>query len=83
MIPGIMGVFGQVGGAESEGRASKCIFSLPKNDIGRALLATMDLFRLLAVEAAEKMNFTYPDHADKNATQWVKHSFINLFGCDI
>ena len=45
-----------------------------KYDIGRALLATMDLFRLLAVEAAEKMNYKYPYDADKNATQWVKHS---------
>jgi len=45
-----------------------------RNDIGDALLATMDLFRLLAVEAAGKMNFEYPNDADENATEWVKNS---------
>ncbi|MCL2544540.1 MAG: aminoglycoside 6-adenylyltransferase [Clostridia bacterium] len=40
-------------------------------DIGRALFATMDLFRDLARETAEKLGFCYPSQADRAATEWV------------
>lgn len=49
-----------------------------KNDIRLALLATMDLFRLLAIEVSEKMDFEYSNDADKKATDWVKKSLANL-----
>jgi aminoglycoside 6-adenylyltransferase len=43
-----------------------------EDDIWRALLATMDLFRWLAVETAERLNYDYPTHADEYATKLVK-----------
>lgn len=49
-----------------------------KDDIGQALWATMDLFRLLAVEVAEKMDFKYPEDADNATTDWVKESLDNF-----
>lgn len=49
-----------------------------KNDIAYAFLTMMDLFRLLAVEVAEKMGFEYPNDADESATDWVKKSLVSL-----
>jgi aminoglycoside 6-adenylyltransferase len=43
-----------------------------KNDIERALYATMDLFRTLAVEAADLLKYEYPHKADEKAAAWVK-----------
>jgi len=42
-----------------------------RDDIGRALLATMELFRWVAKEAAEWQAFTYPTAADEYATELV------------
>jgi len=42
-----------------------------EDDIRRALLATMDLFRWLAVETAEKLSYPYPTLADEQATELV------------
>jgi aminoglycoside 6-adenylyltransferase len=49
-----------------------------KDEIGRALLETMELFRLLAIEAAEKLGFEYPADADKHVTEWVKKALRYL-----
>lgn len=46
-----------------------------EDDIWRALLATMDLFRWLAVETAEQLNYQYPTRADEHATKLVKEFF--------
>jgi aminoglycoside 6-adenylyltransferase len=43
-----------------------------EEDVWRALIATMDLFRWLAVETAERFGYTYPTAADANVTDWVK-----------
>jgi aminoglycoside 6-adenylyltransferase len=43
-----------------------------ENDIWRALLATMELFRWLAIETAERLGYPYPTPADERATQWIK-----------
>jgi aminoglycoside 6-adenylyltransferase len=40
-------------------------------DIQRALLATMDLFRWLATEMAEQAGYAYPHLGDDRATEWV------------
>lgn len=45
--------------------------SLRKNDIKKALLSTMELFRLEAVEVAGKLNYKYPTKADEYSTEWV------------
>jgi len=41
-------------------------------DLRRALLATMDLFRWLAVETASLLKYPYPATADQRITAWVK-----------
>lgn len=43
-----------------------------ENDLWRALLATMDLFRWLASETAERLGYAYPTTADERVTAWVK-----------
>jgi aminoglycoside 6-adenylyltransferase len=40
-------------------------------DVRRALLATMDLFRSLATETAERLGYRYPTAADERVTGWV------------
>jgi hypothetical protein len=42
------------------------------DDVRRALLATMDLFSWLAVEAAEQLGYPYPAPAEEHATEFVK-----------
>ena len=41
------------------------------DDIGRALLATMDLFRWVSRETAERLGFLYPALAAERASEWV------------
>jgi aminoglycoside 6-adenylyltransferase len=41
-------------------------------DVWRALLATMDLFRRMAVEAAERLGYPYLKRGDERATESVK-----------
>ena len=48
-----------------------CFSHYDKVDIKSALLSTMDLFRVLAVEVAEKCQYDYPVIADKYTTDWV------------
>jgi aminoglycoside 6-adenylyltransferase len=43
-----------------------------KDSIRSALLVTMDLYRLITYEVAEKMGYKYPIKTDKNTTDWVK-----------
>jgi aminoglycoside 6-adenylyltransferase len=41
------------------------------DDVARGLLATLDLFRWLAVETAGALGYTYPHEADKRVVAWV------------
>ncbi len=50
-----------------------------EDDIWRALLATMDLFRWLTMETAERMSYPYPALADERATELVR----TLYGMSI
>jgi aminoglycoside 6-adenylyltransferase len=43
-----------------------------EDDLWRGLLATMDLFRWVAVETAGMLGHTYPSSADEHATELVK-----------
>jgi aminoglycoside 6-adenylyltransferase len=43
-----------------------------EDDLWRALIVTMDLFRSLAVETAGRLGFPYPTEADARVTEWVK-----------
>ena len=50
---------------------SDCYAHYERDDIKRSLLATMDLFRLIALEIADKLNYKYPTKADGYSTNWV------------
>jgi len=41
-------------------------------DIKRGLLATMDLFRKIAMKIAEKLGYSYPIALDKQVTEWTR-----------
>lgn len=45
-----------------------------EDDIIRALLSTMELFRTVASENAAGMGWAYPEQADREATRWVHHA---------
>lgn len=44
-------------------------------DLKRGLLATLDLFRTVALETAEKLNYQYPVEADRQAKEWIAARF--------
>ncbi|MFX1254675.1 MAG: aminoglycoside 6-adenylyltransferase [Promethearchaeota archaeon] len=44
-------------------------------DIKHTLLAVMDLFRLIAMETAKRLNYPYPTKADKYVTDWIGRCF--------
>jgi aminoglycoside 6-adenylyltransferase len=44
-------------------------------DARRALLATMDLFRWLAAETADRLGYPYPTDADADVSDWVRRCF--------
>jgi len=48
-----------------------CFAHFDPADMAKALLATMDLFRRLATEAAQAAGFPYPADADAYAADWV------------
>ncbi len=50
---------------------SGCFSHYEKEDMARALLCTMDLFRLAASEIADKLHYDYPKEADEYASAWV------------
>lgn len=43
-----------------------------RDEVSRALLATMNLFRWLAIETAEKLGYAYPVDAHDRITDWVR-----------
>ncbi len=43
-----------------------------EEDVRRALLATMDLFRWLAIETAEQLSYPHPTLADEHATELAR-----------
>ena len=47
-----------------------------KDDIMRALLATMDLFQWIAMETGEKLGYPYPTEADESITGWVRNCLL-------
>jgi len=49
-----------------------CLASLDPDSIRQALFATMDTFRLAAMETASRLGFDYPEIADRKATVWAR-----------
>ena len=54
-----------------------CFAHYEEGDIGRALASTMDLFRLVAMETAEKFSFKYPKETDEYAVTQVNRLQYN------
>ena len=52
-------------------RLSSCYSYYETGDAERALSSTMDLFRDVAVETADRMEYRYPAEADSYAAGWV------------
>lgn len=50
------------------------------NDIWRALLMTMDLFRWLAVETAEILSYEYPTYGDERCSELVQQLYSERAG---
>jgi aminoglycoside 6-adenylyltransferase len=50
---------------------SLCFSHYDKEDMKSALSSSMNLFRSVAIEVAEKLCFEYPSKSDKYATEWV------------
>ena len=55
-------------------RLSKCFSHYDREDMINGLLNTMDLFRDIVVEIAEKLNYKYPKESDEYATAWIKEN---------
>ena len=49
-----------------------------KDDCGKSLLATMDLYHALAVQVAEALEFEYPLGKEQRVTAWVKKALTSL-----
>jgi aminoglycoside 6-adenylyltransferase len=47
-----------------------------KEDLWRALFATLDLFRWLAAETAELLGYAYPALAEDRVTEWIRSAFV-------
>lgn len=43
-----------------------------RDDVKRALLATMELFRRISMEVAEKLGYSYPTALDQQIVEWVE-----------
>jgi len=50
---------------------TSCYAHYNKDDVWRALLATMELFHAVAIEVAQKLGYAYPQEAEKATTAWV------------
>jgi len=52
---------------------NNCFAHYDAYDMQMALKHTMDLFRKVAKETAQRLDYPYPEQADKIATEWVYH----------
>lgn len=52
-------------------KLAKCYAHYEEKDIENALLSTMELFRLISLEIAHKLDYKYPVKADTYASDWV------------
>jgi len=51
-------------------------------DVKQGLLATMDMFRRLATETAEKLGYRYPTKTDERVTEWVRNCLSTTVSAD-
>ena len=55
-------------------KLSRSFAHYDREDVKSALFSTMDLFRPLTLDVAEKLGYEYPGAADQYTTDWVKRS---------
>lgn len=55
-------------------RLKKSFSHYDKNDMERALIETMNLYRWIAEEICDKLNLIYPNVADEKATEWINNN---------
>ena len=53
-------------------KLSSCFAHYNREDVKAALLATMELFRSIALEISEQLSYRYPADADRYASNWIK-----------
>ena len=46
-----------------------------EDDVWRALMATMELFRWLAIETADLLGYSYPSFGEERTTEFVQGLF--------
>jgi hypothetical protein len=44
-------------------------------DVEQGLLAAISLFRVLALETAERLGYSYPREANMQVTEWIRARF--------
>jgi len=59
-------------GARALEELAGCYATLEPDSIRQALFATMDAFRLVAMETASRLGFDYLEMADRKATVWAR-----------
>jgi len=52
---------------------SNCFAHYEREDIKRALINTMNLFSRVASDVCLNLEYPYPDEAEEEAKQWIKH----------
>lgn len=57
---------------EVAGRVPETFAAYTPEDMAGALRRTMDLFRELAADTAERLGYAYPQEADRSASEWVE-----------
>lgn len=52
-------------------KLSSCYAYYDRESVKHALVSTMDLFRLISIEIAGRLNYEYPANADTYSTDWI------------
>lgn len=58
-------------------RLSSCFARYEQGDMKKALFATMELFRAVAMETGKKLGYEYPTSADAFAARWVTEALAD------
>lgn len=61
-------------GKETWAELNNCFAHFDAGDSRRALIATINLFRNIAMETGERLGYCYPANVDKNATIFCKNT---------
>jgi exonuclease I len=62
-------------GKETWGALANCFAHFDAGDSLKALVATINLFRTVAMDTAKRLEYSYPMSVDKKITMFVQSSF--------